>query len=72
MLQAALSQCVLLSPFSLFQNCFVAFEVDIRWRDVVQALMIALVVVVIHEGFDVRFKIPGQEVVFEQDAVFKV
>ena len=33
--------------------------------------MIALVVVVIHEGSDVRFKITGQEVVFEQDAVFQ-
>ena len=33
--------------------------------------MIALVVVVIHEGFDVSFKIAGQEVVLKQDAVFQ-
>ena len=32
--------------------------------------MISLVVVVIHEGFDMSFKITGQEVVFKQDAVF--
>ena len=36
-----------------------------------QAFMIALVVVVIHEGFGVSFKITRQEVVFEQDAVFQ-
>ena len=33
--------------------------------------MIALVVLVIHEGFDVSFDITGQEVVLEQDAVFQ-
>ena len=33
--------------------------------------MIALVVVVIHEGFDMSFKITGQEVVFKQDAAFQ-
>ena len=33
--------------------------------------MVALVVVVIDEGFDLRFEITGQEVVFEQDAVFQ-
>jgi hypothetical protein len=32
--------------------------------------MIALVVVSIHKGFDLGFKIAWQEVVFEQDAVF--
>ena len=58
-------------PFSLFQNCFVASKVDIGRRDVVQALMITLMVVMIHKGFDVSFKITGQEVIFEQDAVFQ-
>ena len=33
--------------------------------------MISLVIVVIHEGFDMSFKITKQEVVFKQDAVFQ-
>ena len=33
--------------------------------------MVALVVVVIDEGFDLGFKIAGQEVVFQQDAVLQ-
>ena len=33
--------------------------------------MIALVVVVIDEGFDLCFEITGQEVVFQQDAVLQ-
>ena len=37
--------------------------------DVVDALVIAPMVVVIGEGFDLGFKITGQEVVGQQDAV---
>ncbi len=33
--------------------------------------MVALVVVVIHEGLDLGLKIAGQEVVFQQDAVLQ-
>lgn len=39
-------------------------EVDVRWRDVVQALMVAPMIVIIDEGFDLGFEIAGQEVVF--------
>ncbi len=49
----------------MFQNGFVPAEVDIGGCDVVQAL----VVVVVDEGFNLRFEIGGQEVVFEQNAV---
>ena len=34
--------------------------------------MITLVIIVIDEGFDLRFKIAGQEVVFQQDAALQV
>ena len=44
--------------------------VNIGKCDVVQAFMIALVAVRIHEGFDLGFKIAWQEVVCEQDAAF--
>ena len=33
--------------------------------------MLALVIVVIDEGFDLSFKVTGQEVVFQQDAVLQ-
>ena len=68
-MQAARFECLSFDPFSLFQNGFIPSEVDVRRRDVVQALMVALVVVVIDEGFDLRFEITRQEVMFQQDAV---
>ena len=58
-------------PFALFENGFVAAEVDVGWRDVVQALVEALMVVVIDEGCDLGFTIAGQEIVFEQYAVLE-
>ena len=58
-------ECLLFDPFSLFQNGLAAPEVDIGRRDIVQALIIAPIVVVIDEGFDLSFKITGQEVIFE-------
>ena len=42
---------------------------DVRWRDVVQALVVALVIVMIDEGFDLGFEVTRPEVVFQQDAV---
>ena len=45
--------------------------VDISRRQVVQALMVALMVVVSDEGCDVRFEITWQEVVLQQDAVLE-
>ena len=58
-LQAPLFECFLFDPFPLFQNEFVATEVDVGGRDVVQALVIALVIVVIDEGFDLGFEVAG-------------
>lgn len=56
-------------PFSLLQNGFVPAEVDIGRRDVAQALVVTLVIVMIDECFDLSFEITGQEVVFQQNAV---
>ncbi len=69
MLQAALSDCLFfdLCPFS--QNGFVSPEVDVGRCDVVQALVVALVVVVIDEGPDLAFEITRQVVVLEQNPV---
>ena len=57
MLQAALSDCLFLDLFPFSQNGFVASEVDVGRCDVVQALVVALIVVVIDEGFDLGLKI---------------
>jgi len=69
MLQAALSDCLFLDPLSFSQNGFVTAEVDVSRCDVAQALVVALVVVVIDEGPDLGLKVARQEIVFEQNAV---
>lgn len=53
-------------PFSLFQNGFTAPEVDIGRGEVLQALVIASVVVVLDERVDLLAEITGQVVVFQQ------
>ncbi len=68
-MQASRFECFSFDPFALFQNGFVAAEVDVCWCDAVDALVIALMIVVVDEGFDLRFEVARQEVVFQQDAV---
>ena len=48
-----------------------ASEVDVRRRDVVQNLVVALVVVVIDEGLNLSFEVARQEVMFEQNTVLQ-
>ena len=56
---------VVCDPFPLFQNGFVASEVDVGGCDVAQALLEALVIVMIYKRLDLGFKIAGREVVFQ-------
>ena len=70
-LQAPMFDGLSLDPFSLFDDGRGSAEVGVGGRYVVQALMIALVVVMLDEGLDLDFEISGQEVVFEQDAVLE-
>ena len=58
-------------PFSLFQNGLAAPEVNVGRGEVLQALVIATVVVVFDKGVDLLSEIAGQVVVFEQDAVLE-
>ena len=58
-------------PFSLFQDGLTTTEVNISWGQIVDALVIALVVVMIHEVFDASLKVSGEEVVFQQDTVLQ-
>ena len=56
-------------PFS--QDGFTAAEVDVSRGEVADALVVALVVVVIDEGGDGYFEFALEEVVFQQDAVLQ-
>ena len=58
-------------PFSFQQDGLTASEVDVGWGEVVDALVIAAVVVVGHEGLDLVSQIAGQIVVLQQDAVLQ-
>jgi len=44
-------------------------EVDVGWDQIVDALVVAAVVVVGHEGLDLVFQITGQIIVLQLDAV---
>ena len=46
-------------------------EVDIGGREVIQALVVAPVVVVLDEGAELGFEITGQIIVLEQDPVLQ-
>lgn len=70
-MQAARFEHLLFDPFSLLQNGFVTAEVDAGGCDVVQALVVALVVVVVDEGFDLSIEVAGQEVVLQQYPVLE-
>ena len=69
MLQAPLADCQCLDLRSLPQNCFVAAEVNVGGYDIVQALVVALVVVILDEGPDLAFKVAGEVVIFQQHTV---
>ena len=56
-------------PFSLFQNGFTAPEVDVGRGEVLQALVIAPVVVMIDESIDLLSQVAGQVIFFQQVAV---
>ena len=59
-MQASRFERLLFDPFALFQNGLVAAEVDVGGCDVVDALVIALVIVMVDERFDLSSKKPGK------------
>ena len=71
MVQAAVLDGEFFYPFSPFDDGRCTPEVGIGWRDVSEAFVIALVVVVLDEGPDLSLKVAGQIVVLQQDAVFQ-
>ena len=69
-MQAPRFECLSFDPFTLFQNGFVTAEVDVGGCDVVQALMVALMIVVNRPLFagdpEVRILGYGKEQMWKQ------
>ncbi len=65
MLQAPMFDGLSLDPFTLFDDSAGPAEVGIGGRHIVQALVIALVIVMLDERLDLAFEVAGQEVVAE-------
>ena len=70
MLQAAVFDCQFLDPLPFSDDGFFSPEVDIRWCDVAQTFVVMLVIIILHECPDLTFKVAGQIIVFQKDAVF--
>jgi len=67
-LQASMFDGLSLDPFALFDDGCGPAEVGVGRGDVVEALVVAPVLVVLEEGLDLAFEVAWQEVVFEQDS----
>ena len=70
-LQATVCDCLALDPFAFEEDGLSASEVDVSRGKIVEALVIAGMVVMRHEGGDLAFEIAGQVVVLKQDAVLE-
>ena len=66
-LQATVCDCLALDPFAFEEDGLSASEVDVSRGKIVEALVIAGMVVMRHEGGDLAFEIAGQVVVLKQD-----
>jgi hypothetical protein len=71
MVQAAVLDGEFLDLLPPLDDGGVPAEVGIGRRDVAEAFVTALVVVVLDEGTDVVFEIAGQVIVLQQDAVLE-
>ena len=71
MLQAAVCDCLAFDPFAFEEDGLGPAEVDVSRSKIVEALVIAGMVVMRHEGRDLAFEIAGQVVMLEQDAVLE-
>ena len=69
MLQAPLFDRLSLDAFSVQQDGLAAPEVDVGGGEIVEAFVIAPMVITLDEGCDLGIEVTRQEVVFEQDAV---
>ena len=70
-LQASMFDGLAFDPFALFDDGLGPAEVGVGGRHIIEALVVALVVIVLDERLDLAFEITGQEVVFLADAVLQ-
>ena len=70
MLQAAFLDCQFLDFLPFSDDGFIAAKVNIGRRDVVEALVVSLIVIIFDESPDLLLQIAWKVVVFQQDAVF--
>ncbi len=56
---------------ALQENCPSPAEVYVRWREVLEALVISPMVMIGDEGINLVFEIVWKEVVFQEDAVLQ-
>ena len=71
MLQAAVCDGLSFDALAFGQDHLGSAEVDVGGREVIDALVIADVVVVLDEGADLPFEVARQIIVVEQDAVLQ-
>src|SRR5271165_6368792 len=71
MVQATICDGLAFDPFAFEEDVLNAPEVDVSRSEVVEALVIAGMVVVLDKGDDLAFEIAGQVVVLEQDAILE-
>ena len=71
MLQATVCDCLALDPFAFEEDGLSAPEVDVSWGKIVEALVIAGMVVMRDEGRDLAFEVAGQVVVLKEDSVLE-
>src|SRR6202011_3181211 len=69
--QAAIGDCLSFDPFSFDQNGLAPPEVDVSWRQIADALVIAQAIVVSDESLDLSFEIARQVIVLEQDTLLE-
>src|SRR5665213_1472533 len=71
MLQAAVCDCGPLDAVSFGEDRLGSSKIDVSGREVVDALVIADVVIMLDEGVDLLLEISGQIIVVEQNAVLQ-
>ena len=71
MVQAAVLDGQFFDPISPFDDGGIAAEVGVGGRDVAEALVVAVVVIMVDESADLAFKVSGQIIVFQKNAVFQ-
>ena len=71
MVQAAVLDGLLFDAPPFGQDGFAAAEVDVSWGEVADALVVAMVIVVVDECGDGGLKFAFEEVVFQENAVLE-